>query len=99
MVPENSPIQLESAAADREVKSEVMFEKTLPLSEAVAYFEAIILGLKNGSIHMRQGDTDLTLKPTTKVAVEIRAGRRKKKEGFSFEISWSPSDSEKLTIS
>ena len=98
MVPEDSPIQLESEAGEHEARTEVMLEKTVPLSEAVAYFEAIVVGLRNGSIHMRQGETDLTLIPTPKVAVEIRAGRKKKKEGFSFAVTWSQA-SEKPVIS
>ena len=79
-------------------KSEVKFENNLPLAEAVSYFEAVVAGLRQGSINVRHGDKDVTLKPTQTVDIEVKAVRKKKKEGITFEIFWRVPESE-LSIS
>jgi amphi-Trp domain-containing protein len=79
-------------------KAEVKFENTLPLTEAVSYFEAIVAGLKKGSINLRRGEKDVTLTPSSNVVVEVKAVRKKKKEGISFEIFWRVPETE-LSIS
>jgi amphi-Trp domain-containing protein len=75
-------------ALEIHAKAEVKFEDTLSLAEAVSYFEAIIAGLKQGSINIRRGDQDVTLTPTPQVAVEVKAVRKKKKEGITCKIFW-----------
>ena len=99
METEKTTIQLMSEDADTDAKAEVGFENTLPLAEAVKYMEAIAAGLRNGSVHMRQGDRDLTLTPVPKVTMEVKAVRKKKKEGLALEIFWRTIESDKLEIS
>ncbi len=86
------------ANTETDGKAEVKFDNTLPLAEAVSYFEAIVAGLKKGSISVRRGDKDVTLTPSTHVDVEVRAVRKKKKEGITFEIFWRVPERE-LSIS
>jgi amphi-Trp domain-containing protein len=88
----------EQGTVENNGKAEVKFENTLPLSEAVSYFEAIVAGFKKGSINLRRGDKDVTLTPSSNVVVEVKAVRKKKKEGISFEIFWRVPEKE-LSIS
>jgi amphi-Trp domain-containing protein len=84
--------------SEKSERSEVEFEDTLPLKEAVAYVEAIVTGLKQGSINMNCGDRNLTLSPASHVDVEVKAVRKRKREGISLELSWRVTQRE-LTIS
>lgn len=80
--------QTTDGTAETHARAEVKFENTLPFAEAVSYFEAIVAGLKKGSISVRHGDQDVTLTPSTSVEVEVKAARKKKKEGITFKMSW-----------
>ena len=80
-------------------RCEVEFESSLPLEEAVSYFEAIVAGLKKGTLHLRQGERVLTMNPPGHLDLEVVAARKKGRERISFELTWrTPNDAE-LTIS
>jgi amphi-Trp domain-containing protein len=68
--------------------SKVKFESVLAREEAVSYFEALIEGLRKGTIQLRQGSDTITLKPGAKVAIEVKAARKDEKEKIAFEIEW-----------
>ena len=81
-------------------KTEVKFENSMPLAKAIATFEAILAGFRQGSFHVQHGDQDVTLKPADRVDVEVKAVRKRKKEGISLEIYWRVLETEKeFTIS
>ncbi len=86
-------------AATVKEKAEASYEGSLPLEEAVSYFEAILLGMKKGQIHLRQGEEQLTLRPPAHLEIEVSASRKKQKERLSFEISWKVAPTDKLSIS
>lgn len=88
----------QNGAREKFEKCEVKFENTLSVEEAVSYFEAIVEGLKKGSINLKRGERDVTLSPTSHVTIEMKAVRKKKKEGISFDIFWRMPEAE-LTIS
>jgi len=90
--------KLESAQSsekkEHDEKSEVKFENSMPLEKAIATFEAILAGLRQGSFHVQHGEQDVTLKPAAKVDVEVKAVRKRKKEGISLEIYWRVMETE-----
>jgi amphi-Trp domain-containing protein len=66
----------------------ISFESAMALEEAVAYFEAIVTGLKKGSIEFRRGADSLSLRPGSQVNVEVKASGKGHKEKVTFELSW-----------
>lgn len=85
-----------------EVKSDnsrVKFESTLTRLEAVAYFEAIVAGLRKGALKFKQGEDAISLSPAEHVDVEVKAQRKRGKENVSFEIAWHTADDGDLMIS
>ena len=83
----------------RDDKSRVKFESTLTRLEAVAYFEAIVSGLRKGALKFKQGEDAISLSPAEHVDVEVKAQRKRGKENVSFEIAWHTADDGDLTIS
>jgi amphi-Trp domain-containing protein len=84
-----------SETKDQDEKSEVKFENSMPLEKAIATFEAILAGLRQGSFHVQHGDQDVTLKPASRVDVEVKAVHKRKKAGISLEIYWRVLETEK----
>lgn len=80
-------------------KADVKFNCMMPLEEAVSYFEAIVAGLKKGTISFKQGEQSLKLNPPAHLSVDVRAGTRKDRERISFELEWQPTGDSDLTIS
>lgn len=90
--------EFETSGNGKAHKSEVKFEGMLAREEAISYFEAIVRGMKKGSIHLQQGDGDLTLSPQPNVEMEVRASQKKNRERLSFELSWKTPGESDLTI-
>lgn len=80
-------------------KARVKFESTMPRLEAVAYFEAIVAGLRKGAVKFKQGDDAISLSPSDQLEVEVKAQRKRNKENVCFEITWQTTDETDLTIS
>lgn len=74
---------------DRPKKLGIGFEGTLPRSEAVSYFEAIVGGLRSGRLEFRQGDDTLILHPPDQLEIEVKASQKGEKGKIVFEIEWS----------
>lgn len=68
--------------------SKVSYKATVPVPEAVAYFEAITDGLRRGSLTLRQGAGTLTLELGSEVQLEIKAASKKRKGKITFTIEW-----------
>jgi amphi-Trp domain-containing protein len=69
-------------------KEKIEFESVVQLSEAVAYFAALVDGLKHGQLQFRRGDEQLSLTPTERVSVEVKATRKGNREKVSLELEW-----------
>lgn len=80
-------------------RSRIKFQGSLSREEAVAYFEAIVAGLKKGSVQFKQGKESLEMSPPDHLEVEVRAARRGSKQAVSFELSWRGGTGSDLTIS
>lgn len=84
--------------SDKSQKSKVSFEGAMAREEAVAYFEALVAGLKKGTITIRQGSESISLSPSARVDVEVKAARKPDKAKIAFEISWGTSAPAELAI-
>jgi len=84
----------------REKKSaKIKYESVLPREEAVSYFEAIVAGMKKGTIQLKQGDESVILKPADRVAVEVKGSQKGDTERISFELVWRHTSGSDLKIS
>lgn len=69
-------------------KNKVKMEGMLELREVVARLEDVVSNLKAGSLCMAVGEDCVTLRPTSIVAVTMKASQKKDKEKFALELSW-----------
>jgi amphi-Trp domain-containing protein len=81
-----------------ESKGKFKFDSTMRRDEAVAYFEAIVAGLKQGTIQFKQGERSLTVHPAPHLEVSVRASKKGKQQSVSFEITWRPEHEADLEI-
>lgn len=81
-----------------ESKGKFKFDSTMRRDEAVAYFQAIVSGLKQGTIQFKHGDKALTVHPAPTLEVAVRASRKGKYQSVSFEIGWRPDQENDLEI-
>lgn len=69
-------------------KASVRYDNRMSRDEAVAYFEAILSGLKKGMIQVRQGADAVVVSPPDTLKVAMRVKARKKKEFVAIRFSW-----------
>lgn len=97
-------MELEAKKADSDepsavpAKTKLRFESQMDREEIASYLEAIVKGLRQGSILFRQNEESLTLRPSERVEIEVKAACKNQSQKLSFEISWSTSEPEDLTI-
>lgn len=85
------------ADAEGEAKkaSKLRFEGELERAEVAAYLEAIVRGLRSGSLQFRREETSLALSPADRVDFSVKASSKKGRESVSFELEWrAPSESD-----
>ena len=82
------------AKAKEKEKEKVKFESTMQRAEAVAYFQAIVEGLKQGSIQIKQGDKSLALTPPASLGLAVKASRKGDSQKISFELEWTQTTSD-----
>jgi amphi-Trp domain-containing protein len=95
-----------SADAEREAhdepeaptKAKISYNNTLTREEAVAYFEAIVDGMRKGTVQFRQAEDALALSLPAHVSVEVKAARKGDKSKISFDISWQGGSGAELSI-
>jgi amphi-Trp domain-containing protein len=69
-------------------KGRIKFESVMQRGEAVAYFGALVDGLRHGRLQFRHAEENLSLEPAEQVSVEVKASRKGDKERVAFEIEW-----------
>ena len=74
------------------------FDSTMSREDAVAYFQAIVDGLKHGIVNFKQGDRSLTVNPASVLDVEVKASSKGKEKKITFEISWRAGQDPDLEI-
>jgi amphi-Trp domain-containing protein len=77
-------------------KGKIKLDSVMQRSEAVAYFSALVDGLRHGQLQFRQGGEDLSLSPGEEVAVQVKASRKGDREKVAFEVEWQLGGSEEL---
>jgi len=87
---DDSNYDTEESEMERETSQDgkLSFDSYMTREEAVAYFEAIVKGLKAGEIHFRRNEQELTLATGTHVDVEVKASRKGKKQKVEIGLSW-----------
>jgi amphi-Trp domain-containing protein len=94
----NRPSPEASQNGELPEKSRMRFRGTMHRDEAVSYFEAILAGLKHGSLQFRQGDSRLNLNLPLFVDVTVKASSKKTKGKVEFELQWDADINSNLTI-
>jgi len=79
-------------------KSKIEFDGRMPREEAVAYFEALVAGLKSGLVQFKQGKETIVVNPSETVDVDIRARTRGREESVTFELSWIAEPSSSFSV-
>jgi amphi-Trp domain-containing protein len=79
-------------------KAKIKFAAVMQRSEAVAYFAALVDGLRHGRLQFRHGDESVTLEPTEQVTVEVKAAKKGDKERVAFELEWKRTARETLEV-
>lgn len=67
---------------------ELELETTAELTQAIAYLEDIVAGLKSGRICVQHEEDELLLSPQRTVSVALKAKQKEDKETISLKISW-----------
>ena len=84
-VKERAPEPIKSPKPPRH---KLNFKKSSSRDEAVTYFQAIIDGIKKGSIEFKQEGESLMLHPARDLSLEIKASAKGDNEKVTFKISW-----------
>jgi amphi-Trp domain-containing protein len=80
-------------------KAKIKFASVMQRNEAVAYFSALVDGLRHGRLQFRHGMESVALEPNEQVAIEVKASRKGDKERVSFELEWKRPPRESLEVS
>jgi len=79
-------------------KAKIKFSSSMQRGEAVAYFSALVDGLRHGRLQFRHGEESVALEPSERVTIEVKAARKGDKERVSFELEWKRSGRESLEV-
>jgi amphi-Trp domain-containing protein len=87
-----------SARSRDKEKAKIKFASVMQRGEAVAYFSALVDGLRHGRLQFRHGMESVALEPSEQVAIEVKAARKGEKERVSFELEWKRPPRESLEV-
>ncbi|MEY2930450.1 MAG: Amphi-Trp domain [Pseudomonadota bacterium] len=79
-------------------KSKIKFASVMQRGEAVAYFSALVDGLRHGRLQFRHGVESVALEPSEQVAIEVKAARKGERERVSFELEWKRPPRESVEV-
>ena len=71
-----------------ETKREVVFEGDVDLPSAIAHVEAVVAGLKSGTLSVEQGMQTLTVHPAGSMSLAVKVKRKAERETVSLELTW-----------
>src|SRR5690606_1094524 len=74
--------------SDDQENGRIKFKNQMQREEAAVYFEALVDGLRKGSLQLQHVGDKLVLEPQGDIKVEIKASRKEAKQKVSFEMSW-----------
>lgn len=74
------------------------FEGAMDREEVATYLESITKGLRNGSIHFRQGENAVELTPNDRVSLSVKVATKGDAQRLAFEVEWDDQTSPELSI-
>jgi amphi-Trp domain-containing protein len=86
------------AARKPKAKQRIAFASAMQRDEAVAYFEAILAGLRKGALRFQLGGESVALAPPPYLEVGVAARRKGGRHKVVFRLSWRTRDGEELTV-
>ncbi|WP_320174472.1 amphi-Trp domain-containing protein [Maridesulfovibrio sp.] len=84
----------------KEGRNKVSLKKKVGHEEAVTILEDILKSFKSGNMVIQNGEDSITLNPSDKISMEIKAKTKKLKNKLSMELSWKvdPIEAEDFSI-
>ena len=66
----------------------VSHKEETTLGHSLEYLEALLGGLRAGTVRLELGDESITVRPQQKVTMKVKARSRPDRESISFELRW-----------
>lgn len=88
----------EGEEGDARKGGKLRFEASLDRADVASYLESIVRGLRNGSLQFRRDDELLSLTPSARVDLSVKAASKKGRESIAFELEWNESSDGELEI-
>ena len=79
-------------------RAKIKFHASMQRGEAVAYFSALVDGLRHGRLQFRHGEESVALEPSERVTIEVKATRKGDKERVAFELEWKRSAHDSVEV-
>ena len=75
-------------------RDEFKHESLQDTSSIVSYLEAVIEGLRSGSLELSDDEAKVVLEPRGLLALELRAKRKGRRNKFQMKLTWNESKPE-----
>jgi amphi-Trp domain-containing protein len=95
---EEAPASGDGADSGVTRKGRLRFESEMDREELASYFEAIVAGLRKGSVQFRQAESEVTLSPAERIELGMKVSSKNGRERLSFDVEWSTDEPEALRI-
>ena len=94
-------LKSKSSVEDKEAhngKAKIQYRNQMRIDDAIAYFEAIVAGLKKKKVEVSKEDKSIVLKPQEQLIVEVKASTKPERSKISFKMSWNHLDQGSFSI-
>ncbi len=79
-------------------KAKIQYRNQMHIDDAIAYFEAIVAGLKKKKVEVTKEDKSIVLEPQEQLIVEVKASTKPERSKISFKMSWNHLDQGSFSI-
>ena len=79
-------------------KAKIQYRNQMHKDDAIAYFEAIVEGLKKSKVEVTKEDKSIVLEPQEQLIVEVKASTKPERSKISFKMSWNHLDQGSFSI-
>ena len=79
-------------------KAKIQYRNQMHIDDAIAYFEAIVAGLKKKKVEVTKEDKSIILEPQEQLIVEVKASTKPERSKISFKMSWNHLDQGSFSI-
>ena len=94
-------LKSKSSVEDKEAnsgKAKIQYRNQMHIDDAIAYFEAIVAGLKKKKVEVSKEDKSIVLEPQEQLIVEVKASTKPERSKISFKMSWNHLDQGSFSI-